>query len=88
MLPTLSDGDHLLVTRGHRRAAVGRIAVVRLPGDRPVAVKRLTGRVDDGWWVERDSPSQGVDSWLVGAIPDDAVLAVVLARVWPHPRRL
>jgi hypothetical protein len=37
--------------------------------------------------VERDNPADGVDSWLVGAIPADDVVARVLGRVWP-PRRL
>lgn len=87
MLPTLRDGDRVLVRRGVP-AAVGRIAVVRLPGGRPLAVKRLTARQDDGWWVERDNPAEGVDSWLVGAVGDDDVLGVVVARLWPSPRRL
>jgi nickel-type superoxide dismutase maturation protease len=87
MEPTLRDGDRLLVL-SPRRAAAGRVAVVALPGDRPTAVKRLTSRQDDGWWVERDNPAEGVDSWLVGALPEDAVLGVVVARLWPAPRRL
>lgn len=88
MEPTLRDGDLLLVGSA-RRAAVGRIAIVELPGkDRPVAVKRLAFRQDGGWWVERDNPAEGVDSWLVGAVPDEAVLGVVVARIWPAPRLL
>ena len=92
MLPTLRDGDRLLVRSGpaHRvlpRVAAGRLVVVRLPGGRPLAVKRALHREDGGWWVERDNPAAGVDSWSVGAIPDNDVLAVVLARVWPRPRR-
>ena len=92
MLPTLHDGDVLLVRRLRPAAdpgPLGRLVVVRLPGDRPLAVKRLTGRgPDGGWWVERDSRVEGVDSWTVGELPDDAVHAVVLARVWPRPHRL
>jgi signal peptidase I len=84
MEPTLYDGDRLLVCYGVR-PRVGGLAVVRLPG-RPVAVKRVTRQVDAGWWVERDNPSEGVDSWLVGAIASDDVVARVLGRVWP-PRR-
>jgi hypothetical protein len=83
MEPTLRDGDRLLVAYG-ARPRVDRLAVVRLP-DRPVAVKRVTARVDDGWWVERDNPADGVDSWLVGAVADDDVIACVLARLWPRP---
>jgi len=85
MLPTLRDGDRLLVRHG----AVprdGRLVVVRLP-DGVVAVKRATGRRDGGWWVERDNPAEGVDSWLVGAIPDADVVAVVRARLRPLLRR-
>jgi phage repressor protein C with HTH and peptisase S24 domain len=85
MEPTLRDGDRLLVCYGARPKAGG-LGVVRLPGG-PVAVKRLTRQVDGGWWVERDNPSEGVDSWLVGAIPSDDVLARVLCRVWPLPPR-
>jgi phage repressor protein C with HTH and peptisase S24 domain len=88
MAPTLRDGDVLLVRRGAATAAAGRIAIVRLGGERPTAVKRLAGRQDGGWWVERDNPAEGVDSWLLGAVPPDDVLGVVLARVWPNPRRL
>ena len=69
MLPTLAEGDVLLVRGGraaHRRARAGRLAVVRLSADRPVAVKRLAVRDDDGWWVERDNPAEGVDSWQLG----------------------
>jgi phage repressor protein C with HTH and peptisase S24 domain len=91
MQPTLSDGDLLLVGWG-AAPRTGRVAVVRLPDDasgrpRPPAVKRLVRREPGGWWVERDSPVEGVDSWQVGAVPERDVLAVVLARLWPRPAR-
>jgi len=88
MAPTLHHGDVLLVRRGPGGAAAGRIAVLRLGDGRPVAVKRLTAVTDGGWWVERDNPAEGVDSWVVGAVAPDDVLGVALARVWPRPRRL
>ncbi len=84
MEPTLHAGDRLLVHYG-ASARVGSLAVVRLP-DRPIGVKRVTRRDADGWWVERDNPAEGVDSWLVGAIPDEDVLGRVLLRVWPLVR--
>lgn len=95
MQPALYDGDVLLVRYAvpgtPQRPAPGRLVVVRLPPDddghpRPLAVKRLAGPAPDGepgWWVERDNPRVGVDSWTVGAIPADDVLAAVVARVWP-----
>ncbi len=85
MEPTLYDGDRLLLRYG-ARPRPGMLAVVRLP-DRPTSVKRVTGQVDGGWWVERDNPDEGVDSWLVGAVPDADVLARVLCRLWPWRRR-
>jgi signal peptidase I len=83
MQPTLHDGQRLLVRHG-ATPRVGDLVVVRLP-DGVVAVKRATGHdaEQDAWWVERDNPREGVDSWVVGAIPGSDVVAVVRARVWP-----
>ena len=86
MTPTLRDGDRLLVLHGGRPRA-GRLAVVRF-ADGVVAVKRLDHRASDGWWVARDNASEGRDSWSGGAIAEDGVLAVVVARLWPAPGRL
>lgn len=90
MQPTLTHGDLLLVARrgAAARPSPGRIGLVRLPGGRPLAVKRLAFTHEGGWWVERDNPEAGVDSWLVGAIPEADVLGVVRARIWPRPRLL
>jgi signal peptidase I len=92
MLPTLADGDVLLVRRARRSRGpkrVGQLVVVRLSPDRPLAVKRLGVRDGDGWWVERDNPAEGVDSWQLGRpVPDGDILGLVLLRVWPLPFRL
>ena len=79
MQPTLHDGDLLLVRHGATPRA-GTLVVVRLP-DGVLAVKRAIMRRDGGWWVERDNPAEGVDSWSVGAIPDQDVVARVLVRL-------
>ena len=79
MQPTLLDGDRLVVLHG-AIPSPGRLVVVRLPAG-VIAVKRATSRQPEGWWVERDNPTEGVDSWLVGAIADEDVLAVVLCRL-------
>ena len=86
MEPTLHDGDRLLVTYG-RPPQPGELVVVRLPERLGYAIKRALRRETVGWWVERDTPPEGVDSWLVGAIPDNAVLGVVRVRLWPMLRK-
>lgn len=88
MAPTIKEGDFVLVLWG-ARPRVGKMAIVQLPPDeqgaaRPKAVKRVTGKdpADPSrWWVERDNPRAGVDSWLVGSLADDAMLARVLLRI-------
>lgn len=87
MEPALRHGDRILVRYGVAPRA-DQIVLVRLPGRDGVSVKRLAHADADGWWVERDNPAEGVDSWLVGAVPSGDLLGVALARVWPHPRRL
>ena len=87
MMPTLRDGDRLLVDhRGRPRA--GRLAVVRF-ADGVVAVKRLDRLDADGWWVSRDNPLEGRDSWSAGPVRESGgVVATVLLRLWPRPGRL
>ena len=88
MRPTLLDGDRLLVEYD-AVPRPGDLAVVRLPGRGtayPPAVKRVLRREPEGWWVERDNPAEGVDSWSAGAVPDLDVVAVVRARLWPIRR--
>ena len=82
MEPTLVEGDVLVVAHG-MRPRTGGLVVVRLP-QRPLSVKRAAFHRPDGWWVERDNPAEGTDSWLVGAVPDDDVVARVLLRL-PRP---
>jgi hypothetical protein len=92
MRPTLHEGDVLLVRGGRgapRRARAGLLAVVRLPGGRPLSVKRLGLRDGGGWWVERDNPREGVDSWQLGApVPDADLVGTVVCRLWPAPFRI
>ncbi|MBK8468993.1 MAG: S26 family signal peptidase [Actinomycetales bacterium] len=89
MEPTLHEGDRLVVLWGLPPVR-GRLALVRLPDapHRPIAVKRVMGPdPNDGrrWWVERDNPREGVDSWQVGGIPDEDVAALVVARLPQAP---
>ncbi|MGW0228914.1 S24 family peptidase [Actinopolymorpha singaporensis] len=88
MQPTLRDGDRLVVryntsgTAGETDVPVrpGSLVLVRLP-HRPLSVKRLVRREPEGWWVERDNPYEGVDSWQVGAVPPQDLVAVVISRL-------
>ena len=84
MEPTLQDGDRFVVEYD-RLPRAGDLVVVRLP-ERPLAVKRATRREPEGWWVERDNPAEGVDSWAVGAVADQDVVAVLRWRIWPFGR--
>lgn len=84
MLPTLRPGDRLLVTRS-RTPRPGALVVARFP-DGTVVVKRAVEHRTDGWWLLSDNPAAGIDSRHRGAFPDEAVLAVVVARLWPRPR--
>lgn len=89
MLPTLREGDLLLVRTGVRPRP-GDLVVARFV-DGTVAVKRAveerrTRTGGPGWWLLSDNPDEGVDSRHRGVVADDQVLAVVRLRVWPTPR--
>src|SRR4051794_31066427 len=84
MVPTLADGDRLLIRYGGRPVP-GDVVVARFP-DGVVAVKRVLG----------DEPHHSGDAaWLLGSdnataagarrapVRKDAVLGVVVVRVWP-----
>jgi len=86
MSPALRDADLVLVWWG-ATVRVGQVAVFAHPTEGVLVVKRLAFRDPsdpDRWWVERDNPVQGSDSWTFGPIPGDAILARVLTRL---PRR-
>lgn len=91
MRPTLSAGDWLWCRRVRRASDVreGAVVVVERP-DRPglLVVKRAVRRDPDGWWVEGDNAAASDDSRLFGAVPDECLVARVIARYAPRPRRL
>jgi SOS-response transcriptional repressor LexA len=90
MRPTLDPGDRLLV-RYAARVAAGRLVLARFADGTMVvkraAERRTTRTGDPGWWLLSDNPEEGVDSRHRGVVADADVVAVVLARVWPRPRR-
>jgi type IV secretory pathway protease TraF len=90
MRPTLAPGDRLLV-RYAAPVTAGRLVLARFP-DGTLAVKRAvepreTRTGEPGWWLLSDNPEEGVDSRHRGVIADRDVVGVVLARIWPRPRR-
>jgi phage repressor protein C with HTH and peptisase S24 domain len=89
MLPTLREGDLMLVRYG-ARVRPGDLVVARF-ADGTLTVKRAieqrrTASGVTGWWLLSDNPDEGVDSRHRGPVAKDAVLAVVRLRVWPSPR--
>jgi nickel-type superoxide dismutase maturation protease len=88
MLPALHPGDWLLAFRT-RRVRPGQIVLAWHPGKTGfLLVKRAAWREDGGWWLASDNPAAGaVDSARFGPVPDEKIVAVVLARYWPPRRR-
>ena len=91
MRPTLLPDDRLLV-RYAARVRPGDLVLARFP-DGVLAVKRVVERRllrdgREGWWLLSDDPGVGIDSRHRGPVAADAVVGVVLARLWPRPRRL
>jgi nickel-type superoxide dismutase maturation protease len=91
MSPTLHDGDQLLCRRVHPGMGVreGDVVVLERP-DRPglILVKRVVRRTPLGWWVEGDNAAASDDSRVFGSVGDEYVVARVLRRIWPRPRRV
>ena len=90
MVPTLADGDLLLVSYA-APVRPGALVVARLPGGRPFGVKRAAslaeGSLAEGrWWLTSDNPAEGTDSSAWGALAEHDLLGVVRLRVWPRPR--
>jgi len=85
MLPTLVDGDLVLV-RLDTSAHPEDLVLVRWPS-RPgqLSIKRAVWPEDAGWFVVGDNPPESTDSNHLGPA---RVLGVILWRLWPRPRRL
>lgn len=84
MVPTLRDGDRLLVRYGVP-VRPGDIVVARHPFQQDLLlVKRAVGRREGGWWLLGDNPYAEGDSRLFGTVPDELVLARAVARYRPR----
>ena len=83
MVPTLRDGDYLLVraVSPRRPVRVRDVVVSRIPHRETLMVKRVTRRAPDGWWLLSDSRSVTSDSRAYGAIPDESILGRGVLRI-------
>ncbi|HTF10252.1 MAG TPA: S26 family signal peptidase [Asanoa sp.] len=86
MVPTLRDGDALLVLRGGRPIRAGDIVVATFRA-RPdlLVVKRAVRAQDGGWWLRGDNDFVTDDSRGYGVAD---VHGRVVFRYWPRPGRL
>ncbi len=87
MAPTLRHGDAVLARRsGGRPIRAGDVVLARFRS-RPdlLVVKRAMRHDNGGWWLEGDNHLVLDDSRAYGTA--DVVARVVL-RYWPRPRRL
>jgi phage repressor protein C with HTH and peptisase S24 domain len=80
MVPTLRDGDTILVRRTSR-VWPGDVVVARFPGQAGLVVKRAVRPVAGGWWVEGDNDAVADDSRRYGPA---VVEGRVLLRWWPR----
>ncbi len=80
MVPTLRDGDAVLVRRTSR-VRPGDVVIVEFAGQDGLMVKRAVHPVDGGWWVEGDNTFVRDDSRRYGTA---RVVGRVLLRWWPR----
>lgn len=83
MVPTLYQGDRLVVQYG-ARVRVGDVIVLRHPFQQDLlVVKRAAERREGGWWVRGDNTYAGGDSTDYGTVPDELILGRVRLRYRP-----
>lgn len=80
MVPTLRDGDAVLVRRTSR-VRPGDVVIVEFAGQDGLMVKRAVRPIDGGWWVEGDNAFVQDDSRRYGTA---TVVGRVLMRWWPR----
>ncbi len=85
MAPTLKDGDYVVVRR-EGRVLPGSVVLAQfeLKPDF-IVIKRVVAVEDRGLWLAGDNPTQSDASEKYGYAVG---IGVVVARYWPHPRRM
>lgn len=85
MVPTLREGDQLLVRYG-APIRPGAVVLFRHPFQQDLlVVKRAAERRPRGWWLLSDNRPVDSDSRSYGPVPDELVLGRVLLRLRPRP---
>ncbi|MFJ9337834.1 nickel-type superoxide dismutase maturation protease [Streptomyces sp. NPDC101733] len=86
MVPTLENGDRLVVRHG-APVRPGHVVVLLHPLQQDLlVVKRAVERRPGGWWVLGDNPfNESGDSTDFGAVPEELVRATVVLRYRPRP---
>ena len=80
MVPTLADGDFVLMASDGISPSVGQVIVAAHPDpDRPLLlVKRVESVTNTGALIVRsDNPNEGTDSRIFGPLEPGSVLGVV-----------
>ena len=85
MAPTLKDGDVVLARRTDAPRTGDVVVVTWVTRPHQLSIKRVTRPNNTGWHVEGDNPGASTDSRDLGPAH---VHGIVVARLWPHPRRL
>lgn len=86
MLPSLRDGDWVLVL-SIRSCRPGDVVAVRDPrSPERIVVKRAIRREPEGWWVVGDNLGASTDSRSFGPVPPRLLVGKVVLRYWPWPR--
>jgi phage repressor protein C with HTH and peptisase S24 domain len=86
MVPTLRDGDALLVLIGGRAIHAGDVVVGTFRSNPDLlVVKRAIRPHDGGWWLEGDNGLITDDSRAYGVAD---VRGRVVLRYWPRPGRI
>jgi len=82
MLPTLSDGDVVLLAPGSA-ADTGDIVLARHPYKTSVRlIKRVKGKTAEGQLtLAGDNPAESTDSRTFGAVPEKDILGKVVCRL-------
>jgi phage repressor protein C with HTH and peptisase S24 domain len=87
MVPTLRDGDTVIVRHGARiRPGDVVLARFRALPDRLV-LKRAVRLEGDGWWLESDNSLAGGDSTVHGVADVLARVVLRVGRGWPRRTR-